>query len=427
MKIIKPVWKLLRKVGKNIFWGLVIILIASNSGVPSVNFAEIVRVNTRWIEFDYVSWTLETLWRKASQMTLGTQRYLSETQQTKIAANYFDLINEQQQLRNTINQIYTDPTNQDPHEKAQPYLNRQLQVQEALKHVGYLYEAVLQQQVSFVAANQHLGFLDQPLPPVQYHTTSMPYALIVSPRNVIRQDADISLLPDLTLDQIDVLEKTVEEKLNVSALVVEIGGVGVYPTMVMETNSLTWLAEVVAHEWTHNFLTLRPLGLLYEQTPELRIINETTASLAGKEMGNDTIETFYPALASKSVKEVKTTEIEPPRIEPEPPEFDFRAEMHETRVKVDQMLANGEIETAEAYMEQRRLVFLENGYRIRRLNQAYFAFHGAYADQPGGAAGEDPVGKAVRLFRSQSKSLDQFLKRIAWVTSYEQLLNWVQK
>lgn len=427
MKIIKPVWKLLRKVGKNIFWGLVIILITSNSGVPSGNFAEIVRVNTRWIEFDYVSWTLETLWRKASQMTLGTQRYLSEAQQTKIAANYFDLINEQQQLRNTINQIYTDPANQDPHEKAQPYLNRQLQVKESLKHVGYLYEAVLQQQVSFVAANQHLGFLDQPLPPVQYHTTSMPYALIVSPRNVIRQDADISLLPDLTLDQIDVLEKTVEEKLNVSALVVEIGGVGVYPTMVMETNSLTWLAEVVAHEWTHNFLTLRPLGLLYEQTPELRIINETTASLAGKEMGNDTIETFYPALAPKSVKEVKTTEIEPPRIEPEPPEFDFRAEMHETRVKVDQMLVNGEIEAAEAYMEQRRLVFLENGYRIRRLNQAYFAFHGAYADQPGGAAGEDPVGKAVRLFRSQSKSLDQFLKRIAWVTSYEQLLNWVQK
>ena len=47
-------------------------------------------------------------------------------------------------------------------------------------------------------------------------------------------------------------------------------------------------------------------------------------------------------------------------------------------------------------MEQRRQLFVENGYYIRKLNQAYFAFYGAYADVPGGAAGEDPVGPAVR-------------------------------
>ncbi len=397
------------------------ILVTSNSGIPSLKINEIVRVETRSIEFDYVSWTLETLGRKAAQISLGTHRYLSQEHQSAITLNYFDLINEQRQLREVINNIYADPLILNPQNQAEPYLERQRQVQEELRHVGYLYEAILQHQVSYVAGNKSLGFIHQPVPPVQYHTTSMPYALIVSPREIIRQDADISLLPDLTLDQIVALEKAVEEKMNVSALVVPIGGVGVYPTMVMETSSLTWLSEVVSHEWIHNFLTLRPLGMLYGQTPELRIINETTASIAGKELGNAVIEFFYPALLPPPVVEstsVAEAIVEEPQ---EPPTFDFRAEMRETRVTADILLAEGKIEEAESYMENRRLLFLENGYNIRRLNQAYFAFHGAYADQPGGAAGEDPVGEAVRNLREQSKSLAAFVRRIAWVTSYERL------
>ena len=105
----------------------------------------------------------------------------------------------------------------------------------------------------------------------------------------------------------------------------------------------------------------------------------------------------------------------------EPPAFDFNEEMRITRVTVDEMLAEGKIEEAEAYMEARRVFFWENGYLIRKINQAYFAFYGAYADQPGGEAGEDPVGAAVRELRAQSPSLADFLKRIAWMTSFEQL------
>jgi len=106
--------------------------------------------------------------------------------------------------------------------------------------------------------------------------------------------------------------------------------------------------------------------------------------------------------------------------------FDFRAEMHETRVTADQLLAEGKIEEAESYMEQRRQVFWENGYLLRKLNQAYFAFHGAYADVPGGAAGEDPVGPAVRALRAQSDSLADFINTIAWMTSFEQLQQAIQ-
>jgi len=57
---------------------------------------------------------------------------------------------------------------------------------------------------------------------------------------------------------------------------------------------------------------------------------------------------------------------------------------------------------------------------IRKLNQAYFAFHGAYADEPG-AAGEDPVGPAVKRLRDRSPSLLAFLETIAPMTSFDEL------
>ena len=96
--------------------------------------------------------------------------------------------------------------------------------------------------------------------------------------------------------------------------------------------------------------------------------------------------------------------------------------MHETRVTTDRLLAEGRVEEAEAYMEARRVFFLEHGYQIRRLNQAYFAFYGAYADTPTGAFGEDPVGPRVRQLREASPSLASFLNTIAWMTSFEDLV-----
>ncbi len=65
-----------------------------------------------------------------------------------------------------------------------------------------------------------------------------------------------------------------------------------------------------------------------------------------------------------------------------------------------------------------------HGYQIRKLNQAYFAFYGAYNDIGGGAggqAGSDPVGPAVAALRAKSATLGDFLNRVAWITSLSQL------
>ena len=50
-------------------------------------------------------------------------------------------------------------------------------------------------------------------------------------------------------------------------------------------------------------------------------------------------------------------------------------------------------------MEERRLLMVEHGYPIRVLNQAYFAFHGAYAESP---ASSSPIGaQGAPLSRAQ--------------------------
>ncbi|MFN7036649.1 MAG: hypothetical protein ACK4SN_09800 [Bellilinea sp.] len=414
----------LRLILRNLLVLLLFAIVQARSEYNTADPVERVRRYTRWMEFDYVSWTLDALLLKQRQAALNLPRFLNLEQQRRIVLGYLEKVERLNQVRAEISTIYADPNITRPEQAAAGLLAEQdALLTEINRRLAPLAESALQYQLSLVVADLGLGLGGQPIPPPLYHVTSLPYALIVSPREVIRQDADLSLVADLSLDQIVQLEREVEQGLNVSALVVPVGGVGTYPTMVMSATDLNWLAEVIAHEWIHNTLTLRPLGALYYASPEMRTINETTASIAGKEIGAALIQRFYPEKVPPPPPAVPPSTPAQPG---EPPAFDFRAEMRETRVTVDALLAEGKIEEAEEYMEQRRRVFWENGYRIRRLNQAYFAFYGAYADQPGGAAGEDPVPAAVRALRAQSPSLAAFINRIAWVTSYETLTAMLQ-
>ena len=141
-----------------------------------------------------------------------------------------------------------------------------------------LAESIIQQMVTEVLVEMGFTTGGQPVPPVLYHSSPLPWALIVSPRGEIRQDANIQLRVEYSLDERIALEEQVAAGLDVSTLVVPVGGIGVYPTMVLETWYLPRLVEVVAHEWIHNYLTLRPLGMRYGKTPALR---QTLAEATG--------------------------------------------------------------------------------------------------------------------------------------------------
>jgi hypothetical protein len=382
-----------------------------------------VRSFTREIEFDYPNWVWHAAWIKLEQGAAGVPYLFDRPTNKEIVIEYLRTTRELMLAEQEIEQIYADPAVTDK-EATSAYVRAQRdELINRQNSLGPLAEATLQSQVSDALAELGLTTGGQPVPPALYHTTSTPLALIVSKRSVIEQIANISVLPALTLDEQIKLEDKVAKSLDVSTLVVPVGGVGVYPTMVTETTDLRWLLDTISHEWTHNYLTLRPLGINYSTTPELRTMNETTASISGTEVGTYVLQKHYPELLVSAqdgnLISLKESDLASNRRDDAP--FDFRAEMHETRVTVDQLLAEGKIEEAETYMEQRRQFLWEHGYLLRKLNQAYFAFYGAYADAPGGAAGEDPVGPAVRALRQQSDSLADFINTIAWMTSFEQL------
>ncbi|HET6846889.1 MAG TPA: hypothetical protein VFH29_08630 [Anaerolineales bacterium] len=382
------------------------------------------RAFTREIEFDYVGWVLDAAQLKAEAAAAGLPNELDRASGRVMVSDYLQLNQSIIRSEEALNRIYADPSVADKR-AASSVIRASLDHLKAQERIlAPLAESVLQDQVAQVLASQGLSLLGQPLPPVLFRDTAVPDALVVSPRAAIRQIANISIQTDMPLQDQVALEQQVEAAMDASALVVPIGGVGVYPTMIMRTTDRQWLISTIAHEWTHNYLQFRPLGTLYDSTPELRTMNETTAEIVGTETGQHVVDRFYPhaAAARPLQRELIGLALRyPDPFDNDPPPFDFRSQMHTTRVTVDAMLASGKIPEAEAYMERRRRDFVENGYYIRRLNQAYFAFYGAYAETPGGAAGSDPVGPAVRALRSQSRSLAEFVNRISWMTSFDEL------
>lgn len=403
-----------------IFWLLVflcaVMIALTESAVVISTPKDQARQLTRKLKFDYIAWTLKAVEIKAAGGAIGVSQRLTPARQHQVVVRYYDLVEQLESLQGQIQQVYSDPSVENPREVAAEKLALQEELQTALTKLDPIVEAILQQQVTETLIQMGIPRLGEVLPPVLFHTSATPRSLIMSPRERIEQDVSISLMADMTLEEMSQLEEKVEEKTGQSALVVGTGGIGVYPTMIMRTSSLDWVINTIAHEWTHNYLTLRVLGLNYETNPELRIMNETTASIAGNEIGEAVIQKYYPELAASTGQSGK--KFAPIKDDA----FNFNAEMHLTRIRVDRLLEEGRIDEAEQYMEQRRQVFVDHGYLIRKLNQAYFAFYGAYADSPVSAAGEDPVGEAVRKLRAQSSTLAEFLREMGRMNSYEDLL-----
>jgi hypothetical protein len=249
-------------------------------------------------------------------------------------------------------------------------------------------------------------------PPVKIHLGEPPHLLIISPRDRIENIKEVKLLPEMSLDEMEKIESEVD-KLDVSSVVEGLGGLSTYPSYILDEADLHFTIETVVHEWMHQYLTFTPLGFRYlidevgiHSDYEIATINETVADMVGSEIGDIIYRKLVP----------QETANEPPQAGE--PVFDFNKEMREIRQAVDSYLAQGEIEQAEKFMEQKQQYLAENGYYIRKLNQAYFAFHGTYADSP---TSIDPIGEELRTLREQSESLKEFLDSVTILTSREKL------
>lgn len=366
--------------------------------------------------FDFLIWEINALGAKGQAALAGNQTYLDETTRKDIVLNYVEQMGQVRNLEAQVNGIYTDPDIADPDLAARGFQEQIDGLRVQMAEQQPIAEAIIQEQVAAVLISEGFDLLGQAWPPVQMHMTPLPLILVVSPRDEIRQMYNIPVEHGLTVAERETIESGIYEQTDLSALVVPIGGLGFYPAMIVETGNVNFLFDVVAHEWAHHWLTFHPLGIGYAANPTLRTVNETVASIVGSEIGAKVIERYYPEFIPPAEPETEAPEVSAEDSQV----FDFNGEMHETRVTVDELLGAGKVDEAEAYMEARRLFFWENGYRIRKLNQAYFAFYGAYADTPG-EQGDDPIGPKILAIRENSPSLREFLDRMASVTSFERL------
>ena len=365
-------------------------------------------------QFNFVGWELETLWRKGTADLAAGHLFLDEPTRKELVLEYVERLGRAQQLAAELNRIYSDPT-ADAAAEAAPVEAELAAERGRLAAIQPLVEAIIEEQVAEVLLAEGFGRVGHTWPPVRMHITPLPTILIVSPRAEIRAIYNVPLQPGLVAPEREELEAAVTTQFDHSGYVTDIGGLGIYPAMIIEVASLSYLVEVTAHEWAHHWLSLYPVGMLYNRSAAMRTINESAASIVGKEVARQVLIRYYPEFAPPPTPTAPPPATAAPSPPPAPPPFDFRAEMGETRRTADELLAEGRIEEAEAYMEARRQIFVANGYRLRVLNQAYFAFHGAYADVAGGAAGSDPIGPMVAQVWLESGALRPFLDNLTFI------------
>ena len=365
--------------------------------------------------FHIAQWEASTLVKEAKQAICGRENVAGD--ELEEVKDYFDTVERIKALTSEIEAIKAGNKTGElaPLETELSELQRKRSslVDVAERVIARQIREILVQQGIYHPADKYLR-LKITFPPIDFKLERPPHFLVISPRDRIESMREIVLRQEVGVAEMEQIEGEVN-KLGVSSIVVGLGGFGgAYPVFVTNEASLRFTVDSAAEEWLHQYLFFKPLGFRYvldligaARNYEIATMNETVASMVSKEIGGMVVESYYPDL--------KGDEGEPGKKSG----FDFDREMREIRRAVDEYLTRGEIKQAEQFMEEKRQYLESKGYHIRKLNQAYFAFYGAYADSPTSIS---PIGDELKRLREQSASLKDFLARVSSMTNRKDLL-----
>lgn len=362
-------------------------------------------------QFRLAAWEVQAIGQKAGDLFARPGADLPPAEQSALVTAYIDGVGQMDRLQREIERIYADPATTDSQAEAAPLLAELTALRASQKDRRPAAEWILERQVAAVLADEGLTTLGKVWPPVRFQFTESPNYLIVSPRDRILVERGVYLDPTLPVADMERIEAAVQADLDRSALVDGTGGFSSYPTMVLAYANLEWVIDTVAHEWTHTYLMFRPLGWNYNDNRAMRTLNETVASIIGGEIAGRVMERYYPdRLDPADWPRPLSMRRNWLHHETAEPDFQFGEFMRKTRLEVDRLLAAGQVEQAEAYMAAQREVLVGRGYTIRKLNQAYFAFHGSYAVGP---SATDPIGAKLRALLQRTATLADFLQMVA--------------
>ena len=372
--------------------------------VPARNFDTSLGSIVKSYRFSILKWESATILHELNQWIFGKHKKIDN--EVQIVTEYFTTVARIKSLRSEGDQA-----------SLRAELNRLQERKIALEDtveriIARQIKESLGQQGIFNPIDKYIR-LKVSFPPLNFKLEKPPHLLVISPRDRIETTRKIVLRQNLSLEEIKTTEAEVD-KLGVSSLVVELGGLSTYPSFVTDDANLRFTIDTAAEEWIHQYLVFKPLGFRYlldligvSKNYEIATLNETAASMISKEISSVVYGKYYSQYENGTNQS-----------DTEESGVDFNREMGEIRRVVDEYLAQGEIEQAEEFMEQKRQYLASMGHYIRKLNQAYFAFHGAYADRP---TSIDPIGFELKELRSQSASLKDFLDTVAGITSRQEL------
>jgi len=365
--------------------------------------------------FSIARWELESISREVSEGISGGGARVND--EVGVATNYFALGERIDVLRSEIAAINAGSEAGDS-ALLEAELSR-LEAERVASEDGV--ERILEKQIAetlteqgiFHPAYNCLG-LRAIFPPVNFELEAPPHLLVVSPRDRIESIREITLRQDISPEEMEDIESRVD-KLGVSSLVMMLGGIATFPSFVTNDAGLRFTVDTAVEEWLHQYLAFKPLGFSYllhltglSSNYEVATMNETLAGMVSREIGAIVCEKYY----SQYETGTQGSQVSDSG-------FDFNREMREIRKDVDDYLARGEIIPAEQFMEQKRQYLASQGYHIRKLNQAYFAFNGKYADKPTSIS---PIGAELEELRDHYTSLKEFLDAIAGMNSRQDLL-----
>ena len=215
-------------------------------------------------------------------------------------------------------------------------------------------EETIESEISAVLAQEgfasRIGLI---FPPVDTVFSRSPGVLVLSPRDQIYRQETILMKPGLSDEIRNQIEERIFRSENLSALVESTGGLASYPSVVSDSGNLHGALVVTAHEWLHHWFFFQPLGQHFWDSSDMTTLNETAATLGGRTIGHRA----FTAMTGEPV----IRDPEPPPEARDPDVFDFGAAMRETRLRTEELLSEGRIEEAEAYMEERRQFLGANG------------------------------------------------------------------
>jgi len=380
---------------------------------PAADFDSSLKSIVKPYQFSIAQWELATITGELNNQVFGKEEDIEDGAGTVV--NYFELVKQIKSLEAEIaavNAAYKAGDLTSLEAELDSLKQQKAALADTVEKIiaGQIREVLAEEGIYHPLDNYieiKFGF-----PPLMFELEPPPHLLVVSPRDRIESMREIHLQQELSLDAMESIEEQVDN-LGVSSLVTGIGGLGTYPAFVVDDASLQFTVDAATEEWLHNYLAFKPLGFKYlldltgiSRNYDIATMNETVVGIVSKEIGAIVCQKYYPDYANSRQQPA------------EEPEFDFNREMREIRQTVDTYLAQGEITQAEAFMEEKRQYLASMGYYIRKLNQAYFAFHGTYGDSP---ASISPIGAELKQLREQSTSLKAFLDTAAAMTSRQDL------